>query len=863
MHRTRPVTPWFPRNLALHGDRVALVTESSTVTYRELAARVEAAKERLGRRRRLVMLAAANHPDAVVHYLAALAAGHPLLIVAEDNRQAMQSLGDAYDPDVVVAPTGHHDPGWEIQERRATPRHRLHPDLALLMSTSGSTGSPKLVRLSQQNLQSNAEAIASYLDLRETDRAITSLPMAYCYGLSVINSHLQRGASLVLTDRSVVSGEFWDLVRRTEATSFAGVPYTFDLLDRVGFEDMSLPHLRYVTQAGGRLDPDRVRRYAELGRRQGWNLFVMYGQTEATARMSYLPPDLASAHPESIGVPIPGGWLEIDAVDGGESGVGELVYRGPNVMLGYAESAADLRRGRTVNELRTGDLGRRGADGLVEIVGRRGGWLKIAGLRVDPTQIERRLQSEGIAACVVGTDEELVVVTEPGAPSDLATSVREAFGLPTHAVRAFDLPSLPRLTNGKLDRVAIRAQVAEAPAHATGSPATAGTEAVLALYADSLGRADIGLDDTFAGLGGDSLSYIEVTIGLEQALGRLPNGWETMPIRELGSLAEPPVTARATAPWWRALLRMRSVETSVVLRAVAIFLIVGTHIGNFVVPGGAHVLMAVAGFNFARFRLTDAPRDDRFLSQLRAVLRIVVPTVLWVAGVMLLTDQYELRHLFLVNALVHDELWGNLWFIELLVYILLVMAALLAIPAVDRFERRWPFALAAGVLGAGLLIRFDVIGAEIPYTMPVLWLFAIGWAASRATHTWQRALVMAVAIVAVSGYFDAAGRNLVILGGLALLTLVPSVRVPSVLVAPMGVLASASLYIYLVHWEVFPLLVDLWAFVALGLTLAAGVGVWLVASRLPELVTTTWRRLDGGAARPPLIIRRSSRTSAS
>jgi acyl-CoA synthetase (AMP-forming)/AMP-acid ligase II len=858
----RPVTPWFPHRLADHGDRVALVTESATITYRELAERVDAAAERLGPRR-LVMLAAASHPDAIVYYLAALSGGHPLLLVAAGNPEAIRSLQSVYDPDLIAAPAGGADQGWALEERRATARHRLHPDLALLMSTSGSTGSPKLVRLSRQNLQSNAEAIGSYLDLRETDRAITSLPMAYCYGLSVINSHLQRGASLVLTDRSVVSGEFWDLFRRTEATSLAGVPYTFDLLDRAGFEDMSLPHLRYITQAGGRLNPDRVRRYAELGRRRGWELFVMYGQTEATARMAYLPPHLAAGHPDSIGVPIPGGSLEIDPAAGEARGVGELVYRGPNVMLGYAESGIDLRRGRTVTELRTGDLGRRGPDGLVEIVGRRGGWLKIAGLRVDPTQVERRLQGEGITACVVGTDDELVVVTEADSPSDPATTVREAVGLPTHAVRVAILPSLPRLANGKLDRVAIRAQVAEAPVLVTASPAAAGTAAVLALYADSLGRDDVGLDDTFASLGGDSLSYIEVTIGLEQALGRLPNGWETMPIRELGALTGPPAPTSAQAPWWRRLLRMRSVEMSVVLRAVAIFLIVGTHIGNFVVPGGAHVLMAVAGFNFARFRLTDASRDDRLRSQIRAVLRIVVPTALWVAGVMLLTDQYELRHLFLVNALVHDELWGNLWFIELLAYILLVMAALLAIPAVDRFERRWPFALAAGVLGAGLLFRFDVVDAGVPYTMPVLWLFAIGWAASRATDLWQRALIMAVAIVAVSGYFDAAGRNLAILGGLTLLTLVPSIRVPSALVAPMGVLASASLYIYLVHWEVFPLLVELWAFVALGLTLAAGIAVWLVATRLPGLVTMTWRRLDGGVTRPPLVARRSSRTSAS
>ncbi len=140
--------------------------------------------------------------------------------------------------------------------------------------------------------------------------------MGYCYGLSVINSHLARGASLVLTERSVIEPEFWDAFRRTRATSFAGVPYTFDLLDRIRFAEMDLPHLRYVTQAGGRLDPEDVRRYAEMGRRNGWELFVMYGQTEATARMSYLPPALAATRPGSIGVSIPGGSFRLDPAPG-------------------------------------------------------------------------------------------------------------------------------------------------------------------------------------------------------------------------------------------------------------------------------------------------------------------------------------------------------------------------------------------------------------------------------------------------------------------------------------------------------------------------------------------------------------------
>ena len=133
----------------------------------------------------------------------------------------------------------------------------------MLASTSGSTGSPKLVRLSRENLLSNAVAIGDYLELGTADRAITTLPLHYCYGLSVVNSHLVAGASLRLTERSVVDDAFWLDFAEAGATSFAGVPYTFDMLDAAGFAERELPTLRYITQAGGRLDPERARRFAD------------------------------------------------------------------------------------------------------------------------------------------------------------------------------------------------------------------------------------------------------------------------------------------------------------------------------------------------------------------------------------------------------------------------------------------------------------------------------------------------------------------------------------------------------------------------------------------------------------------------
>ncbi|TDB72687.1 AMP-binding protein, partial [Micromonospora sp. KC721] len=450
----------FVRDLARHGDRAAVVTADGTLSYAELARRVVEAARRLGEQRRLVLVTGANTVDALVSYLGALYGGHAVLLVPGDG-PAAATLTEAYDPDVVIGADGG---GWTLRERRDGSAHEPHPDLALLLSTSGSTGSPKLVRLSHDNLQANADAIAGYLGIRDTDRAVTSLPLHYCYGLSVVHSHLARGAALVLTDRSVADACFWELFRAARATTLAGVPYTFDLLDRVGFATMDLPHLRYVTVAGGRLAPDQVVRYAELGRRGGWDLFVMYGQTEATARMAYLPPDLAATRPQAVGVPVPGGSFRLAPAADQPDGVGELVYTGPNVMLGYAERPADLASGRTVDELYTGDLARQSPDGLWEIVGRRSRFAKILGLRVDPQQVEELLAAHGVTAACLGSDDELLVALVGEAdPRRVRRLVAEDIGLPPRAVRVLPVDALPRLATGKVDYSALRALAATPP----------------------------------------------------------------------------------------------------------------------------------------------------------------------------------------------------------------------------------------------------------------------------------------------------------------------------------------------------------------------------------------------------------------
>jgi len=447
-HQDRGVA--LAEGLSQFDDELAVVTaDGRTVSYRDLAARVDELRDALGPTRRLVVISGSNTLEMLSAYLAALAGHHPVMLAGSDA--SYSALVESYDPDATFGGPG-ADAG--MTERRRGSSHDLHPDLALMLSTSGSTASPKVVRLSHENVQSNAEAIAQYLELRGGDRAAMTLPMHYCYGLSVVNSHLAMGAAVILSNESVVDDCFWHRFTAFSATSFVGVPHTFDLLDRVGFDTMQLPSLRYVTQAGGRLAPDKVCRYARLGAERGWRFYVMYGQTEATARMGYLPPDLALEHPQAIGIPIPGGSFTIEAPDDGDDG--ELVYRGPNVMLGYAQTPDDLALGRTVDALRTGDLARQTPAGLFEVTGRRNRFVKIFGVRIDLDRVEAQLAEQGCTAACAGTDDQIIVAV-PAAhdASAIAQILCDQLSLPKRCIRVFAEDDVALLPSGKPDYPAL------------------------------------------------------------------------------------------------------------------------------------------------------------------------------------------------------------------------------------------------------------------------------------------------------------------------------------------------------------------------------------------------------------------------
>ena len=809
--RERASAPYAPvwRDGLLQGEpgAPALFSASRTWTYAELGEEVAARGELLGATRRLVMLECANDLDTIATYLAAFAGRHPVVLLAPGDLDRHPGLVERYDPDMVAtSATG-------LVERRTGTAHALHPDLAVLLATSGSTGSPKLVRLSRDNVVANADSIRTYLGLTRADRAMTSLPLQYCYGLSVLNSHLRAGAAVVLTDLSVVDGCFWDLARSAGATSFAGVPYTFDLLDRSGFAERRLPTLRFVTQAGGRMLPEQVERYARLGREQGFELFVMYGQTEATARMSYLPPHLAERHPDAIGVPVPGGHLRAEPVRQGGAGmpedVGELVYTGRNVMLGYAEGPHDLALGGTVEELRTGDLGRLGDDGLWRVVGRLSRFAKVYGLRLDLERVEASLREAGHDARVVADpdDDRLVVFRLRSRGHDRVRAlVSEATGLPPGAVRVERVDSFPTTANGKPDHAALAEHtrlLVPAAGWPTEAPPTAAS--VRDLLAVVVARPDATVDDSFVSLTGDSLSFVEASTRLADHLGRLPQDWHRRSARDLAAAARPP-RRRGWVP----------TEVPSLLRALAILAVVVTHCDLVLVPGGAHVLLAVAGFNLSRFVLAGSTGRVRVGRVLGALAAIVVPTAAWIAAVAAFTGQYRWTTALLLNQVVGPEQWTDdwqFWFIEALALAFLLVAGLLVVPAVARIHDRAPFGFTGVVVMATLALRYVLVGVEAGaterYAAPVvLWCIALGWWATNATSTSRRVLVAVVAAASVQGFFGDPQREAVVTLGIALLVFVPQVPLPRFGTHAVRLVSAASFWIYLTHWQVYPPLED-------------------------------------------------------
>ena len=372
------------KKLEEFGSRTAVYAEAE-YSYSEM---LEIADDICGKvgERTLVFCLCSNNKESLFGYVGFIRGRVvPVLLDASIHIDRLRRLINLYKPTYIWASSENKDllevmdssfvfGDYTLFRCPTFFQHNLDEHLALLLSTSGSTGSPKFVRLSYENIFKNAESIGKYLDISADDKPITTLPMNYSYGLSIINSHFINGATIILTDASILKKEFWDLCRLHRVTTFGGVPFTYEMLNRLKFEEFNLPSIKKLTQAGGKLSSILSNKFAKVCNQKGIQFFTMYGQTEATARMTYLPCEKNLDKVGSIGIAIPGGELFLEDDNGNEittpNVIGELIYKGANVSLGYADSLFDLsKKDENKGILRTGDMAYFDWDGYFFISG--------------------------------------------------------------------------------------------------------------------------------------------------------------------------------------------------------------------------------------------------------------------------------------------------------------------------------------------------------------------------------------------------------------------------------------------------------------------------------------------------------------
>lgn len=415
--------PALFENLDRFGANPALIQGEEKIDYQSLQVEVNGLKK-LYSERRLAFLVCTNTIASVEAYLSCLQAKIPVVLINQHMDSAqLRVLVELYRPYyfwmpddyLELVPSEHHrDYTFALLEKNKGENASMHEELSVMLTTSGSTGSPKLVRQSMKNVCANTISIIEYLEITEKDRAITTLPMHYTYGLSVLQTHIAAGASVILTDVAVINPQFWKLVEEKGATTFAGVPYTYEMLKKIRFWKRNLSSLRYLTQAGGRLGKDLHFEMADRCDEKGIQFIVMYGQTEATARMSYVPAERAKDKAGTIGLAIPGGKFWLEDANGGKIDTayttGELIYQGENVTMGYAEKPEDLELGYMQgNILHTGDMAQIDEDGFYFVVGRKKRFLKLFGNRVNMDETESILRREGIECAVGGKDDAMKV----------------------------------------------------------------------------------------------------------------------------------------------------------------------------------------------------------------------------------------------------------------------------------------------------------------------------------------------------------------------------------------------------------------------------------------------------------------------
>jgi acyl-CoA synthetase (AMP-forming)/AMP-acid ligase II len=410
--------------------------------------------------KKLVFLYLDNSCDSVATLWTCFDSPHAIaLLNPKLNESFKNELENTYQPHYVFDPTRIEIMRFvnksfifnlQLFEREVSTKNIIHPFLKVLLTTSGTTGSPKFVKLSEQNIIANAQSIAAYLPIEPNDVVPLNLSIFYSYGLSVLTSNSLKSETVICTNKDIMNKDFWTDLEQLGYTTMAGVPYVYEMLNRIGFLKKNYPSLRYMTQAGGKLSPKLVEEFGSHLHAQSKQFYVMYGQTEATARMSYLPPKALNNKKNSIGIAIPNGSFSIDTE------TSELIYKGPNVFGGYANNQEDLAIFEPIESLRTGDMAEKDEDGFYYITGRLKRFAKIFGTRTNLDEVETHLKNEFTDTMfyVIGkNDEKLIVFAHQSEIEDnqIKHFLKEKMLIHPSVIQIQRLSTVPLTSNGKVD----------------------------------------------------------------------------------------------------------------------------------------------------------------------------------------------------------------------------------------------------------------------------------------------------------------------------------------------------------------------------------------------------------------------------
>ncbi|MGA9211167.1 AMP-binding protein [Kaistella sp.] len=444
---------------------IAFVDDQSNIlTYGELVLFIKKNSDLLPKRSLVFILGDNTTPVASFFCACIENRWVPLLLNKDIDNSLLQVYLEKYKPQAVFTSNKHHFEkevllewdDYKLYDNQEDPI-ALYDELSLLLPTSGSTGSPKLVRHSYHNLSFSAKSVSQFYNLLPTDVGLALLPLYYTMGLSIIMSHLQVGAKVVLTNYALTDRNFWNLLKEEKITVLTGVPYTFEVLFKMRFERVSLPSLRIITQGGGKLSENLWNALIAFSESKNVEFVATYGQTEGTARMAFLDSALAKSKQGSIGKSIPGGsfevWDENDLPLTNMEVMGQLVYKGGNVTLGYAENNDDLLLGDVRHGiLKTGDVVKRDDEGYLFIVGRMKRFLKIYGLRISLDETELLIKNKFNIECYAAGDDDLlkIYVTDSTILSEIKPWLSNTINLFHQAIEVICIEEIKRNSSGKI-----------------------------------------------------------------------------------------------------------------------------------------------------------------------------------------------------------------------------------------------------------------------------------------------------------------------------------------------------------------------------------------------------------------------------